>query len=146
MLPSLPNELTSEILKQATHDLVEQERHDSTLTGHTNALLLSASLVSRTWRSIAHPLLLRHGIVDPSKAELFIAELERVGFKDSLGAVQIGVPASSSTTQLSDDEARASGAGLRAILKALPELRSLAFVGQRLRIQLFKLSNHTRRS
>ncbi|KAL8292053.1 hypothetical protein RQP46_001519 [Phenoliferia psychrophenolica] len=132
MLPTLPLELTSEILRHATSDLVEQERHDSTLTGHTNALLLSAALVSHAWRSIAQPFLLRHGLVDPAKAELFIAELERVGFKDSLSAVRIGVPTGRS--QLSDDEARASGSGLTAILKALSALRSLECVDQEIQI------------
>ncbi|KAL8292057.1 hypothetical protein RQP46_001523 [Phenoliferia psychrophenolica] len=139
MLPPLPLELTHEILKQATHDLVEQERHDSTLSGRANYLLLSASLVSHAWRSIAQSLLLRHGIVDLTRADLFIAELERVGLKDTLSAVRIGVglPASS-TTQVSDDEARASGVGLRAILEAAPKVDTLQFVGRRLRILEFE--------
>ncbi|KAL8279661.1 hypothetical protein RQP46_007974 [Phenoliferia psychrophenolica] len=132
MLPTLPHELTTEILRVATLSLVEQERHDSTLTGETNAFLLSASLVSHTWRNIAQALLLRHGLVDPSRALHYIDELARAGFKGTLDAVRIGVPAS---RKMSAVDARAGGIGMRRILEALPALRDLEFVGQRLRIQ-----------
>ncbi|KAL8279659.1 hypothetical protein RQP46_007972 [Phenoliferia psychrophenolica] len=134
MLPPLPHELTTDILKLATLSLVEQERHDSTITGQTNALLLSASLVSHTWRNIAQPLLLKHGLVDPSRALHFIGEHARAGLKDTLAGVRIGVSASRT---MSDVDARAGGIGLRAILEELPALKALEFVGQRLRIQGF---------
>ncbi|KAL8279679.1 hypothetical protein RQP46_007992 [Phenoliferia psychrophenolica] len=134
MLPTLPLELTSEILEFATLDLVEQERHDSTVTGQANAFLLSASLVSHTWRNIAQPLLTKHGLINPSRADNFISEVERAGVKDSLPAVRIGVPAS---RRMMDVDARAGGIGLRRILEELPALKALEFVGQRLRILKF---------
>ncbi|KAL8279680.1 hypothetical protein RQP46_007993 [Phenoliferia psychrophenolica] len=134
MLPPLPHELTTDILKLATFSLVEQERHDSTITGQTNAFLLAASLVSHTWRNIAQPLLLKHGLVDPSRALHYIGELERQGLRDTLPAVRIGVPASRT---VSDVDARAGGIGLRAILEELSLLRGLEFVGKRLRILAF---------
>ncbi|KAL8279628.1 hypothetical protein RQP46_007941 [Phenoliferia psychrophenolica] len=77
--PTLPFELTEKILELATTTLVEQERHDSTLIGQTNAFLLAASLVSHTWRNIAQPLLLKHGLVTPASIYLFTYKLKRAG-------------------------------------------------------------------
>ncbi|KAL8279668.1 hypothetical protein RQP46_007981 [Phenoliferia psychrophenolica] len=91
MLPPLPHELTHDIVKLATLGLVEQERHDSTLVGQGNAFLRSASLVSHTWRNIAQPLLLKHGLIDPIYIPKFLRELKRTGVQESLDAVRIGV-------------------------------------------------------
>ncbi|KAL8277085.1 hypothetical protein RQP46_010513 [Phenoliferia psychrophenolica] len=90
MLPSFPYEITEKILKLGTLQLVYEERRHSKLVGQANAFLLSAALVSHTWRNIAQPLLTKHGLVDPFRALPFISELERQGVLSTLHAVRVG--------------------------------------------------------
>ncbi|KAL8277075.1 hypothetical protein RQP46_010503 [Phenoliferia psychrophenolica] len=90
MLPSFPYEITHKILKLATLDLVEEERRHSSLAGQTNTFLHLSSLVSHTWRNIAQPLLLRHGLLIREVPSL--RRLELVGDRLSFGNLSACVP------------------------------------------------------
>ncbi|KAL8279692.1 hypothetical protein RQP46_008005 [Phenoliferia psychrophenolica] len=146
--PPVPFEITHKILKLATMDLVEEERRDSALVGHTNAFLVSASLVSRTWRNIAQPLLIKHGLVDPIKIPKFLRELKRTGVQDSLDAVRIGVTDASrrwirSGRALFDkSESVATLDEINTLLKRVKSLRRVEFVGANLGVAPGQLLPH----
>ncbi|KAL8279691.1 hypothetical protein RQP46_008004 [Phenoliferia psychrophenolica] len=137
--PQIPLEITHQILKNATLDLVEQERRDYTLVGQTNAFLLSASLVSRTWRNIAQPLLLKYGLVDPIGITRFLRELKRTGVLDSLDVIRIGVTDRSRRQfrhtfgkEVDKSEAELNTEAINKLLKMVESLRGLEFNGPNL--------------
>ncbi|KAL8277083.1 hypothetical protein RQP46_010511 [Phenoliferia psychrophenolica] len=133
MLLSFPYEITEKILKLATLDLIRDERRHSTLVGQANAFLLSAALVSHTWRNIAQPLLLKHGLVHPTEADGFLAELERAGLKNSLAALRVGMGSRCRCQSWEADHREINLLALETLLQRIPTLRALEFVGKKLR-------------
>ncbi|KAL8277079.1 hypothetical protein RQP46_010507 [Phenoliferia psychrophenolica] len=115
MLPSFPYEITEKILKIATLDVVREERRNFTLVGQANAFLLSASLVSHTWRNIAQSLLVRHGLVDPSRVHPFISELGRQGVVSTLHTMRIGLAAGGRPVPVRNNEATLAEVNLESI-------------------------------
>ncbi|KAL8279696.1 hypothetical protein RQP46_008009 [Phenoliferia psychrophenolica] len=127
---SLPYEITSKILKLGTLDLVREERRHSKLIGQANAFLLSASLVSRTWRNIAQPLLIKHGIVYPARATHYIRELERQGVLSTLRAVRVGPLPEAITLYESIFGNKQISLLAFELLRRIPSLKDLELVGK----------------
>ncbi|KAL8287192.1 hypothetical protein RQP46_003644 [Phenoliferia psychrophenolica] len=74
--PVLPPELVAEMISLTVESLIEDERDLPSQTPVTNHFLLAATLVDRTWHSIAATALLKNGLVAPAKVGLFIDQVK----------------------------------------------------------------------
>ncbi|KAL8281424.1 hypothetical protein RQP46_006108 [Phenoliferia psychrophenolica] len=88
--PQLPPELVSDIIELTVELLVEEERHLDAHAPLTNRFLRSASLVDRTWHSIATPVLLKNGIVTSGSVPGFLAQIKAHGMEETLESVRFG--------------------------------------------------------
>lgn len=131
MILHLAYEIIDKIVSTAVADLVEQERHDDTVTGQTNTFLLSAALVSHTWKVIAQSSLLRNGLVDPSQSQNYLSALARAGCTELITAVRVGVTGGGA---LRPGERSKSSKELTELIECVPNLASLEVVGERLEL------------
>lgn len=124
-IPPLPFELTTEILRLDVTDLVEQERNDVVAAASpTNAFLRSACLVSKTWRSIAAPALIRNGLVAPSGVDGFLRRLDACGRAATWKSVRFGPGGRVVGKEGRERDGDADGDGLF-IIEQTPSLNSL---------------------
>lgn len=122
----LPFELLQAIIHLAAFQLVSDERNLPSSQFAATPFLLSASLVSRTWRQIAQAALFKAGIVTPKTVYSFVGLLEARGELGSTREVRVR------------RGERGAGSGvdqwelipmLRLLLGRLPNLAQMEFVG-----------------
>ncbi|KAL8287519.1 hypothetical protein RQP46_003377 [Phenoliferia psychrophenolica] len=133
-VPAVPAEIVLHILDLAASDLIEAERLPTPPAQSTNALLSTASLVSKTWRPLAQSLLLRKGLVLVSNIDSFLKEVRKRGIRPStvrfnVGASNptIGTPAEKNSEELDQVEDT-----LARLLYELSPLKELECVGNTL--------------
>ncbi|KAL8281493.1 hypothetical protein RQP46_006177 [Phenoliferia psychrophenolica] len=101
------------------------------------AFLLSAALVDRTWNAIATSALLKNGLVRPGDVQRFLEQTEEHGVRETLDRVRFGAGATVLIVQPDSDppDEGADDEPFQILVFALPNLRTLEFVGERLRFK-----------
>ncbi|KAL8281519.1 hypothetical protein RQP46_006203 [Phenoliferia psychrophenolica] len=105
--PQLPLELVTDIIEVAVELLIEEERHLEAHAPLSNEFLLSAALVSRTWHSIATPVLLKRGIVTSGSVVGFLAQIKAHGMEATLKSVRFGEASGGVTPERAPEEDKA---------------------------------------
>ncbi|KAL8281521.1 hypothetical protein RQP46_006205 [Phenoliferia psychrophenolica] len=119
-----PPELVVYIIELTVELLIEEERRLEAHASLSNEFLLSAALGSRTWHSIATPVLLKRGIVTSGSVVAFLARIKAYEMEATLTSVRFGEASGGVTPERAPEEDKA----FNLLVESLSELKSIEII------------------